>query len=519
MRHEVKYGESPTLIAHAYRVPFESLISANPHKPTKIVNGRTTWESLLPRETIIVPTGGMVGDAVADTLNALVHAGSPCLQANVALVCDAQSALGFVPGNGVDGKWGTNAAAKAKAHGFTIPGCSPRPSWWTPAGQTNCVAGPAPLKPGPSVNLAQTANAALVALKMDPNYCTNVAKAGTAVNTAVHNFKAAWNAANPSNPVPIGTGKYEPVVASALSSALGGGSVPPGCGAAAPAPTPSTQPAPTPAPSSTPAPTPEQGPTAPAVPLAVRALLSFDPCLQENAALVCQAQSALGFVPGNGVDGKWGANASARAKALGVNVPACSPRPAWWAPAGYSNCPGAPPAPSAGGSASGKAAGDAAAAAASAAKAAADTAAKAAADATTQDQADKAAAAAKAASDAATAAAAKAAAAGDAAAAKIAADAAAAAKAASDAANKSAGGGDGAIVAPEKKGLSTGAIVAGALGAAALLGLVAVAATGKKGAHGARGARGPRGRKPAHRKHAHKKPAHHKRKATKKKRR
>ena len=45
------------------------------------------------------------------------------------------------------------------------------------------------------------------------------------------------------------------------------------------------------------------------------ALLSFDPCDPANAALVCQAQSALGFVPGAGVDGKWGADAAARVHA------------------------------------------------------------------------------------------------------------------------------------------------------------------------------------------------------------
>jgi hypothetical protein len=51
-------------------------------------------------------------------------------------------------------------------------------------------------------------------------------------------------------------------------------------------------------------------------------------------------------------------------------------------------------------------------------------------------------------------------------------------------------------VAPEKKDISTGAIVAGALGLAALVGVVAVAATSKKGAHHG----GGRHHKPTHRK-------------------
>jgi len=42
MRYEAKFGDSPTIIARAYGVPFEALINANPHKPTTIVDGRRT---------------------------------------------------------------------------------------------------------------------------------------------------------------------------------------------------------------------------------------------------------------------------------------------------------------------------------------------------------------------------------------------------------------------------------------------------------------------------------------------
>jgi hypothetical protein len=60
------------------------------------------------------------------------------------------------------------------------------------------------------------------------------------------------------------------------------------------------------------------------------------------------------------------------------------------------------------------------------------------------------------------------------------------------------------VVAPvEEKKLSTGAIVAGAIGVAALVGLVAVAVSGKKGHRGKAGKRGARGparrRKSTHR--------------------
>jgi hypothetical protein len=60
----------------------------------------------------------------------------------------------------------------------------------------------------------------------------------------------------------------------------------------------------------------------------------------------------------------------------------------------------------------------------------------------------------------------------------------------------------GTTVVAEKKGLSTGAIVAGAVGAAALVGLIAVAMTGKK-KHGHGHAR----RHGAHK--SHRKPTHH----------
>lgn len=600
MQYAAKNGDSPLIIARTFGVTVRALLEANPHKPTTVVSGPDgrpvhTWQSLLPGETVIVPVGGMVGDAASDAISALVTAGGPCNPANVALVCAAQRALGFTVGAGVDGKWGTSDAAAAASRGVNLPACSPRPAWWTPKGQSNCPAGAAP---APTSNLTATASAALAALKADPNYCVSVSRVGSPVNAAVHNFKAAWNTANPSNRVPIGTGNYEPVVASALSSVLIGASIPPGCGAAAPAP------APAPAPSgggAAPAPAPGA-----AVPAAVQALLSFDPCLQANVALVCAAQAALGAKPGAGLDGKYGVDTAAAAFRLLPSAPkACSPRPSWWTPKGQSNCPGAaqpPPAkktetaaktttaavpavvqaiasinpcvqansgavyaaqsallitadgkygpstaaavralvPSApvacspapswwgvkGTAKANQAASDAARAAvqakADAATAAAAKAAREAAAATTQAQADAAAATAKAAAQAAadaTAAAAKAAAAATtqadadkaAAATKEAAAAtAAAAQAERDAAAKQAaagggGGGGGPIVTPpEAKKLSTGAIVAGALGAAALVGLVAVAATSGKKKHGRRHpAQRPGAHKPA-RKHARK---------------
>jgi len=79
--------------------------------------------------------------------------------------------------------------------------------------------------PATVVSAAQAVAAAVAA---DPNYCATVGQVGSAANTAVHLFKTAWNAANPTNPLPINTGNYEQAAATALSSALGT-AAPPAC--------------------------------------------------------------------------------------------------------------------------------------------------------------------------------------------------------------------------------------------------------------------------------------------------
>ena len=74
-----------------------------------------------------------VGQGPADAVAALT-ANDPCDPANVGLVWAAQQAVGVQP----DGKWGSGSAKAANAKGFpSPPGCSPRPSWWAPAGQVN----------------------------------------------------------------------------------------------------------------------------------------------------------------------------------------------------------------------------------------------------------------------------------------------------------------------------------------------------------------------------------------------
>jgi hypothetical protein len=108
------------------------------------------------------------------------------------------------------------------------------PSPPPPSGNVLVDIGPAKIDPATVVAAAKAAAAAIAS---DPNYCAAVAVPHSAVNTAVHAFKTAWNAANPSNPVPINTSNYEQATAAVLAHLLG--TAPVACGAgAAPVPPP-----------------------------------------------------------------------------------------------------------------------------------------------------------------------------------------------------------------------------------------------------------------------------------------
>lgn len=76
-------------------------------------------------------------------------------------------------------------------------------------------------QPPAAATVVDAARAAAAAIAADPSYCTSVAQPSSAVNSAVHAFKTAWNASNPGAPVPIGTGTYEQATADAIKSTLG----------------------------------------------------------------------------------------------------------------------------------------------------------------------------------------------------------------------------------------------------------------------------------------------------------
>jgi len=514
MFYRVTRGQSPAMVARALGTSVSALMSANSHKPTTVVAGRRTFQSLRYNELLHKPRAGVGALGEDGTLGAVTPAAPGAPHAMIAAGSSGPDVALWqkIIGVTADGSFGSGTAAATQkwqtAHGLPADGKVGPNTWAKALGNASSapVAVTAPAA-GAGPGLAMAAGAAYSALNMDPNYCTSVGRSGSAVNTAVHNFKAAWNAAHPGQPVPIGTGKYEPSVAAALSSALAGVTVPAGCGGPAaplqPAPVTRLDPGPgavpTPPPLVTPVPSGGGGAYTSgqiAAATAMNDALAAHGYKQTDMGLYKEFQRAMGIAsdgyPGTGTMGRLAAVLASAGIPMaqvpiypwhagswdGKNAPTAASWSGASAPVKFTPAPSSAPAP-----------------AAAAAAAAADAA-------TTPAQADVAAAAAQAAIDAAnkSEAAAKTP--------KQADDAAAAAKvaqAALDTAVSKGGTPPGAI---EKKKLSTGAIVAGAIGAAALVGLVVMAMTGKKKSR--RGARGPSGKRgkrvPAKRK-THKKRA------------
>lgn len=97
--------------------------------------------------------------------------------------------------------------------------------------------------PQPIIEVIGAAQAVGDAIAADPNYCASVSQPGSAVNKAVHEFKVAWNAANPDDPVPMGTGTIERETVGALTTVLGN-AAPISCSSTTPPPQPLQTPAP-----------------------------------------------------------------------------------------------------------------------------------------------------------------------------------------------------------------------------------------------------------------------------------
>ena len=96
----------------------------------------------------------------------------------------------------------------------------------------------APVQPSPSTGafpatVVSAAQAVATAIAADSNYCSTVSQPGSAVNSAVHVFKTAWNASQTPT-VPINTGNYEQATSDALRRVLG--AAPAACAARVPPP-------------------------------------------------------------------------------------------------------------------------------------------------------------------------------------------------------------------------------------------------------------------------------------------
>jgi LysM domain len=361
----VQQGDTPHSIARRHGIHVWQLIQANPNKPVVTVSGQQTWSALSPGERLRIPhrSGGFVAPPPPP-------AQQPWWQQN----------QNWQPGN-----WQPQMQARQQL----LPPPPPQP-WWQ---QQQIPPPPRPYNPGrfrfgPLHGVGHQDASRLLAHQEemrrlvwgrhgyeygDNPYGVADGALGDAASDAVNALLSAGDPCDPNNvglvcaaqaALGVGVdGKWGAGTATRAQALVPGapGACTPrpawwapagqsNCGAASPLQMPPlvvTPPSPLPPP---PAPPPSAPPpvvpatVAPAssAPLAVQAMAGLDPCAAANVNAVCAAQAALGV----GVDGKWGTGTAARAAAVFPGAPpACSPRPSWWAPAGQSNCAGAPPRP------------------------------------------------------------------------------------------------------------------------------------------------------------------------------
>lgn len=325
MRYTIQNGESPAIIAHRYGVPMSALISANPHKPTTYVDSVLTWQSVFPGEEIFVPVGGFIG--LAPTNKYTVQSGDS----------GEKVALKFV---GDKGRWRellvTNPSLKDPKYGIalyvgktiTLPD-----SWVEPI----AAAPPTPSTPAP-VPVTTTIPVSTGGGK----YTVQSGDNGEKVAFAFTGDKNRWRELLTVNPT-LADPKYGIALYAGKTINLPPSwpSVPK---SATPAPVPvAPTPAPTPAQPLPAQPPPVQAPpTVAVIPGEVLALVGINPCLQSNVEIVRAAQRKLGLKD----DGKYGNDTAGAAKRVAPNAPAaCSPAPIWWGTKGTVVPVGPPPPP------------------------------------------------------------------------------------------------------------------------------------------------------------------------------
>ena len=330
MRYQTKPGDSPTRIARAYGIPMSALINANAHKPTHMVANQRTWRELRHNETINVPVGVGVGDAVTDAVNAPHFARwpVPSIERRSGLRnperprCHDRRKVGQRHRDSSESSR-SKRAGRVQPSSIVVGSCRAEQLSRKSSGTYGFSAAGSGLEPRQGRKRSSRGASRRLELLFERQTL------GHGREHRHPQLQGGVELGEPSNPVPINTGNYEPIVQIALALALNTSqsNVPPGCGAV---PT-----ATTPTPAAT-QPPPIQATTAPSSSPYV------DPCRAENVAKVCDLQRSLRVT----ADGKYGPATASAARSVDPSAPgACSPRPTWWKPAGQSNCPGASPVP------------------------------------------------------------------------------------------------------------------------------------------------------------------------------
>jgi pyruvate/2-oxoglutarate dehydrogenase complex dihydrolipoamide acyltransferase (E2) component len=291
--YTIAYGDSPASVAKKFGISLSDLLAANPQKPTTITAGVRTFRELHIGEKLNVPTVGLSGaDAIGVGFNffkaALLPWGAP---AEIAESLIAKS-LRHRKHVGAPTKGGHNSWERwQQVH----PGTpySDYQNWWNTYGQT-----------GGTIAGAAGVGGAVSDFKAALLPWGAISETEKALRRHPHRrtIQEWYRETHPGQPLPpyFSVGDI-----AAYHRAVGVGDGTAGVGDAAND--------------------------------AVQALAMVDACDPANVGLVWAAQQALGLDP----DGKWGNASMKAAQARGIlHAPyGCSPRPSWWAPVGQKNYP------------------------------------------------------------------------------------------------------------------------------------------------------------------------------------
>jgi hypothetical protein len=286
---------------------------------------------------------GAVGDdtSAARTFATTLAQIDPCDQANVQLVCNFQTAAGLTP----DGKYGDGTAKAAQAQVPGAPaGCHPRPAWWAPHWQSNCAgSNPVALRRGRhSYSQPMVHPTGVGAAPGDALFFATKVLIDALSRSPGYPNSIACSDANVASAAAAFQGVYNasPPVANTTAPATGvyDAGTQEALQAAINAYAMLSPPVSFSTGSAAPACAgPSSTANAATASPAAQALAAVNPCDQANVAQVWAFQQSVGQDP----DGKYGtATAHKLATQMPNAPPGCHPRPGWWAPHGQKNLPG-----------------------------------------------------------------------------------------------------------------------------------------------------------------------------------